>query len=369
MKKILIVIGTRPEAIKCAPLILELKKRSDEFKVTVLSTGQHSTMLTQALKTFNITPDDDLKIMKSNQSLAYMTSVIMEKISLYLEKNSFDVVLSQGDTTTVMATSIACFYTKTVFAHLESGLRTGSIDSPFPEEFNRMVCAVTAKYNFCPTPLSANNLKKENVNKDSIYITGNTVIDALFYVIKNTKCPKLPISKDRPYIFMTCHRRENFGKPLLGIIEAIKTFALKHPEIDIWYPVHHNPNIKEPVYKQLCDIDNIILTDTIDYHTACHAIDNSIFVLTDSGGIQEEAPSLGKPVLVIREDTERPEGIDSGNCRLTGTNPKNILADLEELLTNKTIYRKMSNARNPYGNGTASMKIANILEKNITSSV
>lgn len=367
MKKILFVIGTRPEAIKCAPLILELKKRPENFQVTVLSTGQHSTMLTQALETFGISPDDDLKIMKTNQSLAYMTAVIMEQLSLYLSENKFDIVISQGDTTTVMATSIACFYTKTVFAHLESGLRTGNISSPFPEEFNRMVCSVTAKYNFCPTKLAAENLIKENVTRNTIYITGNTVIDALLFVVKNTDCPDLPISKDRPYIFMTCHRRENFGLPLLGIINAIKTFAENHPEIDIWYPVHHNPNIKQPVTKYLSNIPNIILTDTIDYRTACHAMLNSFFVMTDSGGIQEEAPSLGKPVLVIREDTERPEGIDSGNCKLTGVNPENILTDLEELMNNKNLYKSMSMAQNPYGNGTASLKIANILERDIAT--
>lgn len=367
MKKILIVIGTRPEAIKCAPLILELKKRKDEFDTTVLSTGQHSDMLIQALKTFDLAPDHDLKLMKKNQSLTYMTTAILEAMTTYLEENQFDIVLSQGDTTTVMATSIAAFYTKTVFAHLESGLRTNKIYSPFPEEFNRKICALAAKYNFCPTKEAVANLIKENIPVNGVYLTGNTVIDALLYVINNTECPKLPVKKNRPYIFMTCHRRENFGPPLLRIIKAIKTFAKKHPEIDIWYPVHKNPNIKTHVYEHLDGMDNIILTDTIDYQTACHGMNNSIFIITDSGGIQEEAPSLGKPVIVIREDTERPEGVKSRNCLLTGTGTKNILADMEKLLNDKEFYEKMSKAKNPYGDGTSSKQIADIFSRPYTT--
>lgn len=360
MKKILIVIGTRPEAIKCAPLILELKKRKNDFDTTVLSTGQHTDMLLQALETFAIKPDYDLNIMKKNQSLAYMTTSILYKMTTFLEKNDFDIVLSQGDTTTVMATSIACFYTKTIFAHLESGLRTNKLYSPFPEEFNRRICAIASKYNFCPTAEAYTNLIKENIPETSAFVTGNTVIDALLYVIKNTEKPKLPIDESKPYIFMTCHRRENFGPPLLRIIEAIKTFAAKHKEINIWYPVHRNPHIKKHVYKHLLAIKNIILTEPLDYRTACHGMNGALFIITDSGGIQEEAPSLGKPVLVLREDTERPEGIKSGNCKLTGTKTKHILEDMERLLTDKDFYNKMAEAKNPYGDGTTSKQIADI---------
>jgi len=371
MKKILIVFGTRPEAIKMAPLVKEFKKNSDIFQTQVCVTAQHREMLDQVLNLFEIKPDYDLNIMKKNQDLYNITSSVLLKMKEVLESFKPDIVFVHGDTTTTFATSLAAYYQKISVAHIEAGLRTGNIYSPWPEEANRKLASCITKYHFTPTLMSKQNLLNENINEQDIVITGNTVIDALFLVLekikKNTKLEEqidtmlqkqnLKLMDNRKIILVTGHRRENFGEGFINICEALKEIALKHKNIDIIYPVHLNPNVRKPVNKILSNIDNIYLIEPLEYEPFVYLMNKSSIILTDSGGIQEEAPSLGKPVLVMRDTTERPEAIESGTVKLVGTKKERIVKELTSLLDSDEIYISMSKSVNPYGDGKSCSKI------------
>lgn len=360
-KHIVCVVGTRPEAVKMAPVILELKNRPGEFKVTVMATGQHREMLDQVLKIFSIVPDIDLDVMTPNQSLSDVTCAVLDQLTGWLKENPADVVLAQGDTTTVMAAAMACFYTHTAFGHVEAGLRTHQMHSPFPEEFNRRVAGLVSEFHFAPTQVSAANLLKENTLPERVFITGNSVIDASIFVQSQTKSPDRPFDHERPYVLMTCHRRENFGDPMRRIFAAVKEFAEGHPELQVWYPVHPNPNVKNLAEEILGATSNIHLTAPLDYIAFTHAMAGAEFLLSDSGGVQEEAPSMGKPVLVLRENTERPEGLDAGTCRLIGSDPEAILDHLEKLISKSDLFTQMAEAVNPYGDGQTARRIADVL--------
>ncbi|MBU0677143.1 MAG: UDP-N-acetylglucosamine 2-epimerase (non-hydrolyzing) [Verrucomicrobia bacterium] len=361
-KKILCVVGTRPEAIKMAPVILELTRRSDVFDTHVMATAQHREMLDQALGIFSITPDTDLDLMEKNQTLTHITCKALSSLSTYLQENPTDAVLAQGDTTTVMATAMACFYTRTKFAHVEAGLRTGNMYAPYPEEFNRRVAALAGQYHLAPTNSSARNLIDEGIDESTVYVTGNSVVDALFYVLKHTQEPSIPVPEGHPFVLMTCHRRENFGAKVREIFETVRDFASDRPHLFFWYPVHPNPNVLEPAHEILGKLNNVILTEPIDYVTCIHAMKQCALVLSDSGGVQEEAPSLGKPVLVLRDVTERPEGVAAGTCLLVGPHRANIEEHLTRLLDNPDEYKRVSQARNPYGDGRTAERIAAVLE-------
>ena len=360
-KHIVCVVGTRPEAVKMAPIILELKRRPEEFSVTVMATGQHREMLDQVMQIFEIVPDVDLNVMKLNQTLSDVTCAILSQLVDWLKNNPTDVLLAQGDTTTVMAAAVACFYTQVSFGHVEAGLRTHNLYSPFPEEFNRRVAGLVSSYHFAPTALSAGNLLREGTEADDVYTTGNSVIDASLYVQSKTTSPEKPFEDGRPYVLMTCHRRENHGDPIKRIFNAVREFAERHPDIQIWYPVHPTPNIKGPAHEMLGTISNVSLTEPLNYIAFTHAMAGAEFLLSDSGGVQEEAPSMGKPVLVLRENTERPEGVDSGTCLLVGSDTQNILDHLEKLASKSDLYTQMSEAVNPYGDGLTSKRIADVL--------
>ena len=378
MKKVLIVFGTRPEAIKMAPLIKELEKNQDIFDIKVCVTAQHREMLDQVLDIFDIEPDYDLDIMKPNQDLYDITSNILLKIRDVLNDSKPDIVLVHGDTTTTFATTLASFYQKIDVGHVEAGLRTGNIYSPWPEEANRKLTAALAKYHFAPTKSAKENLLKEGIKEENIIVTGNTVIDALFLMLekieKDNNLKEKILNKfqqifnsqlsilNSQFILVTGHRRENFGKGFLNICNALKEIALNNPEINIIYPVHLNPNVRKPVNEILKDIKNIYLIEPLEYPEFVYLMSKSYLILTDSGGIQEEAPSLGKPVLVMRENTERPEAVDAGTVKLVGTNKEKIVKEVENLLKNKIEYDKMSKAINPYGDGKASERIINFLE-------
>jgi len=364
--RVLFVFGTRPEAIKMAPVILEMKK-DNYFHPRVCITAQHRQMLDQVLSLFNIVPDIDLNIMQPNQTLADITASVIKKMDEVLEQEKPDVVLIQGDTTTVMATGISSFYRKIPVGHVEAGLRSFNINSPFPEELNRRVVSLFAKYHFAPTENAAKILEKEGVNKDDIYIVGNTVIDALFYILK-TEVPEFvkeiqKKTQNKKIILVTAHRRENFGERLISICKGIKKIVERNPEIVVIYPVHLNPNVREPVFKILANVEQIILTDPVEYNILVHLMNLSYLILTDSGGIQEEAPSLGKPVLVMRTETERPEGIEAGTAKLVGPYEEKIVENVELLLKNQEEYNKMAKAVNPYGDGNAAKRIVNILKQ------
>ena len=375
MKKILICFGTRPEAIKLAPLISRLKKT---FNLKICVTGQHRNMLDQALILFDIKADYDLKIMKKNQDLFYLTTKIISEIKNVFLKEKPDLVIVHGDTTTTMATSLASFYLKIPVAHVEAGLRTNDVYSPFPEELNRSIVSKIAKYHFAPTQESKSNLISENIASKDIYVTGNTVIDSLLQIVKKSRkikfdknlITKMPFLNNKSeykdkIILVTGHRRENFGKGFQNICISIKKIANKFPEFKIIYPVHLNPNVKRPVEEILSGVNNVYLIKPMDYIYFVKLIDISYLILTDSGGIQEEAPSLNKPVLVLREKTERPEAINSGTAIIVGTKIKNIVKETIKLIENRNEYKKMVSTKNPYGDGKASIKIAKILEKNI----
>lgn len=380
MKKILIVFGTRPEAIKMAPVVHEFKKFPEEFELKVCVTAQHREMLDQVLSVFDIIPDFDLDIMKPGQDLYDVTSNVLLGMKKILETTNPDVVLVHGDTTTTLATSLACYYKKIAVGHVEAGLRTNNIYSPWPEEMNRQCADRISKYLFAPTVASKTNLTDENINKKHIIITGNTVIDALQIVIDKIKqSPKLQVelgnninsagyllskNAERKKILVTGHRRENFGSGFLNICDALKQIALTNPKVDIVYPVHLNPNVQKPVFEILSDISNIYLIKPLDYEPFIYLMSKSNIILTDSGGIQEEAPSLGKPVLVMRDTTERPEAVKAGTVKLVGTNKEIIIKEVNKLLNNPEIYRNMSAAHNPYGDGLASNKIVNYLKSN-----
>lgn len=361
-RKILCVVGTRPEVVKVAPVVLELRKQPDVFETVVMATGQHRHILDQMMATFGLKPDIDLDIMKANQTLTDVTVRVLEAMHQYLVANKPDVVLAQGDTTTVMATATACFYTHTPFGHIEAGLRTFNNWEPFPEEFNRRVAALVARHHFAPTEWSARNLLREGISRESVYVTGNTVIDAQQYVVSRTEPPKRPVPDGARYILMTCHRREIFGEKIREVFSTVRDFARKHRDVYVWYPVHPNPNVAGPAREILGGLDNVVLTEPLDYVSFLHAMRGAYLMLSDSGGVQEEAPGFGKPVLVLRDITERPEGVDAGTCRLVGPHREKIESALDELFHGNGAYQKMAQARNPYGDGNASARIASVLQ-------
>ena len=365
MKKVMLVFGTRPEAIKMCPLVNELEKRNTlETKVCV--TGQHRQMLDQVLDAFNITPDYDLSIMKEKQTLFDVTTNILNRIKEVLEIEKPDVVLVHGDTTTTFVTALACFYLQIPVGHVEAGLRTYNIYSPYPEEFNRQAVSIISKFNFAPTELSKQNLLNEGKDESTIYVTGNTAIDALKTTVRDDyNHPELDWSKDSRLIMITAHRRENLGEPMKNMFRAIRRVMDEHKDVKAIYPIHMNPVVREIANEILGDDDRIHIIEPLDVLDFHNFLSRSYMILTDSGGIQEEAPSLGKPVLVMRDTTERPEGIKAGTLKLVGTNEETIYENFKLLLENKEEYDKMSKASNPYGDGHTCERIANILEKKL----
>ena len=362
MKKVMLVFGTRPEAIKMCPLVNELKTRKS-LQTVVCVTGQHKEMLTQVLETFDVVPDYNLSIMKEGQTLFDITTNILHGIKEVLEKEKPDVVLVHGDTSTTFVTALACFYLQIPVGHVEAGLRTHNIYSPYPEEFNRQAVSIVSKYKFAPTRLAMKNLLDEGKNPKSIYVTGNTVIDAMAHTIKKDYThPELEwVGKDK-LIFITAHRRENLGQPMHNMFRAIRRVLDEHPDCKAVYPIHMNPIVRKAADEELGDCDRIHIIDPIEVFD-CHNFEaRSYLILTDSGGIQEEAPAYGVPVLVMRDTTERPEGVEAGTLKLVGTTEEVIYNEFSKLLTDKNEYHKMAHAANPYGDGHACKRIADILE-------
>lgn len=362
MKKIIITIGCRPDCIKMMPLAKELKKRSS-IKTIILSTGQHRQMLDQVFKFFDIWPDYDLKIMKDQQSLFDVTLGILEKIKFILKKVCPDIVLVHGDTSTAFATALACFYMKIPVGHIEAGLRTYNINSPYPEEFNRHSIGLISEYDFAPTELAKKHLVQEGKDPRKIWVTGNTVIDAMHHTVsENYSHPELDWVGDSRMIFITAHRRENLGKPMHNMFRAIRRVLNEHPDIKAIYPIHMNPIIRKAAKEELSNCKQIHIIEPLEVFD-CHNFEAKCYLcITDSGGIQEECPSYGKPVLVMRDTTERPEGIEAGTLKLVGTNEETIYEAFTHLLDDKNAYEKMSFACNPYGDGNACKRIADILE-------
>jgi len=379
MQKILIVFGTRPEAIKMAPLVKVFQEYTDNFETKVCVTAQHREMLDQVLDLFEITPDYDLDIMKPGQDLYDVTANVLLGMKSVLTDFKPDIVFVHGDTSTTFAASLASFYQQIKVAHIEAGLRTGDIYSPWPEEANRQLTTQITAYHFAPTTTSKDNLLKENVSEKNIDITGNTVIDALFLALEKIKSNKqletditnhlatldYKLKKDKKIILVTGHRRENHGQGFINICTALKEIALGNPDIDIVYPVHLNPNVQKPVNQLLSDIENIYLIEPLQYEQFIYMMDKSYFIITDSGGVQEEAPSLGKPVLVMRDTTERPEALDAGTVKLVGTDTHLIIKEAQALIDNKEAYEYMSKASNPYGDGHACEKVMKFLKGKI----
>lgn len=374
-KKILITFGTRPEAIKLAPLIIKLKQHKN-FLVKVCITSQHKKMLKQVLNLFKIKYEYDLKIMKDNQTLGHVTSKILNKFDLVLNKFKPDLVIVHGDTTTTMASSISAYYKKIDVAHVEAGLRTENIYSPFPEEINRKITSNICKFNFAPTNLSKKNLINENIKKKNILVTGNTVVDSLLLIkkiikenkkIQNKLVKKFGyfLSKKKKIILVTGHRRENFGKGFRNICMALLQIIKKHQDVLIIYPVHLNPNVKKPVKKILKNNPRIILLDPLNYVEFVFLMSKSYLILTDSGGIQEEAPTFNKPVLIMRNHTERPEAVKAGSAKLVGTNQSKIYKEVSKILLNRNSLKKIQKIKNPFGNGNASLKIVKYLNKKL----
>ena len=377
MKTVMLVFGTRPEAIKMAPLVKKFQKYSSDFKTVVCVTGQHREMLDQVLKIFDIKPDYDLNIMKQGQDLYDITARVLLGMRDVLNEVKPDVVLVHGDTITSMAASLAAFYQQIAVGHVEAGLRTYDIYSPWPEEMNRQITSRIATYNFSPTPLSEKNLKEEKVH-GNIYVTGNTVIDALHMVVEKLKNDVTLAAKQeqmlakagydvarladgKKLVLITGHRRENFGEGFINMVTAIKNLTEKYPNVDFVYPMHLNPNVRKPIHEvfgeNLSDLGNMFFIEPLQYLEFIYLMEKSTIVLTDSGGIQEEAPGLGKPVLVMRDTTERPEALESGTVRLVGTNHDLIVEEVSTLLDNQSVYDKMSRAVNPYGDGKACDRI------------
>lgn len=362
MKKVMLVFGTRPEAIKMCPLVNELKTRK-EIETAVCVTGQHRQMLDQVLEAFSVVPDYDLSIMKERQTLFDVTTNILNRIREVLETVRPDVVLVHGDTSTTFVTALACYYLQIPVGHVEAGLRTYNIYSPYPEEFNRQAVGIIAAYHFAPTELSKKNLLKEGKKPETIYVTGNTAIDALKTTVrKDYTHPVLEWAKDSRLIMITAHRRENLGEPMKHMFRAIRRVCDEHPDIKAVYPIHMNPAVRETAQAILGDDERIRIIEPLDVLDFHNFLARSYLILTDSGGIQEEAPSLGKPVLVMRDTTERPEGIAAGTLKLVGTDEGTIYENFKMLLEDQEAYRKMSMASNPYGDGFASKRIADILE-------
>ncbi len=373
MVKVLVVFGTRPEAIKMAPVVRAL---NGKLEVKVCVTAQHREMLDQVLDLFEIVPDYDLDIMKPGQDLFDVTSNVLSGMKQVLSEEQPDVVLVHGDTTTTMATSMAAFYLNIPVGHVEAGLRTYNIHSPFPEEFNRQITTKITQFHFAPTENARQNLLNEQVMEQQIYVTGNTVIDALFSMVEKARVADYSddileqiqfLSREKDnlprIILVTGHRRENFGQGFEEVCRALRDIALENSDVQIIYPVHLNPNVREPVNRILSNINNIHLVEPMEYLSFIKLMDASYLILTDSGGIQEEAPSLGKPVLVMRDTTERPEAVEAGTVKLVGTDEKEIVRVVNQLLTNKKVYKNMSKAHNPYGDGHASQAICDVLEK------
>lgn len=383
MKRVLLVFGTRPEAIKMAPVIKAFENYNSQFlvpnfqfDVRVCVTAQHREMLDQVLEFFQITPDYDLDLMKPSQDLYDITANVLLSLKNVLSDFKPDIVLVHGDTTTTFAASLAAFYQKIKVGHIEAGLRTDNIYSPWPEEVNRQITSVLANYHFAPTAASRENLIKEGKDNKNIIVTGNTVIDALFLVlekiekdeelkakIENTIKSQYKLQEDKKIILVTGHRRENFGDGFINICEALKTIATNNRDIDIIYPVHLNPNVQKPVNEILSNIPNVYLIDPLQYETFIYIMSKSYLIITDSGGVQEEAPSLGKPVLVMRDTTERPEAIEAGTVKLVGTNKDVIITEAQKLLNDRNEYEKMSRAHNPYGDGQASKRIVKFIKE------
>ena len=362
MKKVMLVFGTRPEAIKMCPLVNELKCRK-EIETVVCVTGQHRQMLDQVLEAFQVEPDYDLSIMKDRQTLFDVTTNILNRIKAVLEEVQPDVVLVHGDTSTTFVTALACFYLQIPVGHVEAGLRTYNIYSPYPEEFNRQAVSIISAYNFAPTELSKENLLREGKNPDTIYVTGNTAIDALKTTVREDYThPDLEWAKGSRLIMITAHRRENLGDPMKHMFRAIRRVCDEHPDIKAIYPIHMNPVVREIADSILGDDERIRIIEPLDVLDFHNFLSRSYLILTDSGGIQEEAPSLGKPVLVMRDTTERPEGIKAGTLKLVGTDEQVIYENFKLLLENEEAYKAMSTASNPYGDGFACKRIADILE-------
>lgn len=371
MKKVLTVFGTRPEAIKMAPVVKELARHPDAFETKVCVTAQHRQMLDQVLDLFDITPNYDLDIMKPGQSLTDVTCNVLQGLAPVLEDFRPDVVLVHGDTTTTMAASLAAYYQKIDVGHVEAGLRTGNIYSPWPEEMNRKLAGAISRYHFAPTERSRENLLREGVPADTIHVTGNTVIDALLDVVEKVRTDSALRDKmagrfsflrpDSRMILVTGHRRENFGEGFENICQALKEIAAAHSDVEIVYPVHLNPNVQEPVRRILSHCPSVHLIEPQDYLPFVYLMDRSYLIITDSGGVQEEAPSLGKPVLVMRDTTERPEAVTAGTVKLVGTDRERIVAEAADLLSNTASYDRMAHAHNPYGDGMAAERISSSL--------
>ena len=385
MKKVMLVFGTRPEAIKMAPLVKAFEQRPDKFETIVCVTGQHREMLDQVLQIFEITPDYDLNIMKQGQDLYDVTARVLTGMRDVLREAQPDVVLVHGDTTTSTAAALAAFYQQIPVGHVEAGLRTHNIYSPWPEEMNRQITGRIATYNFSPTPLSRQNLLEENVAEEKIIVTGNTVIDALYWVVdKMKKDVRLQNSLDevlkvsgydvtrlsggKKLVLITGHRRENFGDGFISMCRAIQALTQRYPNVDFVYPMHLNPNVRKPIHEvfgdDLSQLDNMFFIEPLEYLSFVYLMEKATIVLTDSGGIQEEAPGLGKPVLVMRDTTERPEALDAGTVKLVGTDYDMIVGNVSELLDDEEAYRRMSQAVNPYGDGKACPRIVNHLATN-----
>ncbi|MCF2577337.1 UDP-N-acetylglucosamine 2-epimerase (non-hydrolyzing) [Phocaeicola barnesiae] len=383
MKKIMLVFGTRPEAIKMAPLVKEFQKYNEMFETFVCVTGQHREMLDQVLNLFEIVPDFDLNIMKKGQDLYDITSKVLLGLRDVLKTVQPDIVLVHGDTTTSTTAALAAFYQQIPVGHIEAGLRTHNIYSPWPEEMNRQITGRIATYNFSPTQLSKNNLLSENVREDHIVVTGNTVIDALYYVVNKIKDDssleqKLynelkqsgydvnRLSSGKRLVLITGHRRENFGNGFIEMCSAIKTLVKKYPDVDFVYPMHLNPNVRKPIHEvfgeNLDEFQNMFFIEPLEYFNFVYLMEKAAIILTDSGGIQEEAPSLGKPVLVMRDTTERPEALEAGTVKLVGTDFDTIVSSVTELLDNHDAYQKMSQATNPYGDGLACERIVSFIK-------
>ena len=361
MKTVMLVFGTRPEAIKMCPLVNELKKRPG-IRIVVCVSGQHREMLDAVLRAFDVVPDYDLAIMKNRQTLFDITVNILERIRAVLEEVKPDVVLVHGDTSTTFVTALACFYLQIPVGHVEAGLRTYNIYSPYPEEFNRQAVSIIAGYNFAPTELSRENLLREGKKPESIYVTGNTAIDALKTTVRaDYTHPELEWAAGSRLIMITAHRRENLGEPMHRMFRAIRRIIEEHPDVRAIYPIHMNPVVREEANAELGGCDRIRIIEPLDVLDFHNFLSRSYLILTDSGGIQEEAPSLGKPVLVMRDTTERPEGIAAGTLRLVGTEEETIYKNFKELLEDRAAYDKMAHASNPYGDGFASVRIADVL--------
>ena len=382
MRKVLLVFGTRPEAIKMAPLVMELQKQKERIETVVCVTGQHREMLDQVLEIFDIKPDYDLNIMKRGQDLYDVTARVLTGMREVLKEIKPDIVLVHGDTTTSTAAALAAFYQQIPVGHVEAGLRTHNIYSPWPEEMNRLLTGRLATYHFSPTPLSRNNLIKESVDDRNIIVTGNTVIDALYWVVDKIKNNKEldneledilskagydvnRLNNGKKLVLITGHRRENFGDGFINMCTAIKDLTIKHPNVDFVYPMHLNPNVRKPIHEvfgeNLSGLKNMFFIEPLEYLSFVYLMEKSSIVLTDSGGIQEEAPGLGKPVLVMRDTTERPEALDAGTVKLVGTDYNKIVNEVSSLIDDKAAYEKMSKAVNPYGDGLACGRIVNAL--------